>query len=84
MKLRSPHHVREVWTAEHSWIYMLFFYVLFLKGGISKSKKSVKVQFQTVFNNIENALDIMLNEKQARKNCIYSTPTTEGAVFVWH
>jgi hypothetical protein len=56
--------------------------VLFLKGGISKSKKSVKVHFQTVFNNIENALDIMLNEKQARKNCIYSTSTTEGAVFV--
>jgi hypothetical protein len=26
----------------------------------------------------------MLNEKQARKNCIYSTSTTEGAVFVWH
>ena len=47
-----------------------------------KSKKSVKVHFQTVFNNIENALDIMLNEKQARKNCIYSTSTTEGAVFV--
>ena len=40
--------------------------VLFLKGGVSKSKKSVKVQFLTVFNNIENALDIMLNEKQAR------------------
>ena len=52
------------------------------KGGISKSKKSVKVHFQTVFNNIENALDIMLNEKQARKNCIYSTSTTEGTVFV--
>ena len=79
MKLRSPYYVREVWIAEHSWIY-----VLFLKSGISKSKKSVKVQFQTVFNNIENALDITLNEKQARKNCIYSTSTTEGAVFVWH
>lgn len=60
----------------------MLFLCAILKGGISKSKKSVKVQFQTVFNNIENALDIMLNEKQARKNCIYSTPTTEGAVFV--
>lgn len=37
-----------------------------------------------MFNNMGNALDVMLNEKQARQNCIYSIPTTEEVVFVWH
>lgn len=79
MQLRSLSYVIEFWVAEHSWIY-----VLFLKGKVSKSKKSGKIPFQTMFNNMGNALDIMLNEKQARQNCIYSIPTTEEVVFVWH